>query len=96
MMNKICATTEFPPNRLNINGFHTRGYICRDSAWKLAYFRGVCSAELEKCSKANAASTMVSIALSEAKATQMVAIANRNARTFGIAIDDITARAMGR
>jgi hypothetical protein len=39
---------------------------------------------------------MVSIALSEAKATQMVAIANRNARTFGIAIDDITARAMGR
>jgi acyl transferase domain-containing protein/NADPH:quinone reductase-like Zn-dependent oxidoreductase len=62
------------------------GYICRESAWKLAYFRGVCSAELAKCSNANAAGTMISIALSEAKATQMVDIANRNARTFGISI----------
>ncbi|KAI1371682.1 putative polyketide synthase [Hypoxylon crocopeplum] len=61
------------------------GYLTDESAWKLAYFRGLCSAELES-STIQSSGTMLSVGLPEDRARDLVATTNQGAVSFGISI----------
>ncbi|KAK4107386.1 putative polyketide synthase [Canariomyces notabilis] len=62
------------------------GYISCESAWKLAYLRGLCSAELARASKAGLAGAMMSIGLSQSEAEKLIASINGDGHTFGISV----------
>nr|APX43995.1 polyketide synthase [Pestalotiopsis microspora] len=60
------------------------GYITQQSAWKLAYFRGLCSAKMERHSGSKGA--MISVALSEQEAGALISSFNKQSHSFGLAI----------
>ena len=65
---------------------YAAGYLCRESAWKLAYFRGVCSAELARSKTSKSCGAMMSVGLSEAAARDATAAIAHEAISFGVSI----------
>ncbi|KAI0383929.1 putative polyketide synthase [Hypomontagnella monticulosa] len=61
------------------------GYISAESAWRLAYFRGICSAELASLSSVQQRQgAMISVGLSEDEANGAIQTLNQKASSFGI------------
>jgi acyl transferase domain-containing protein len=66
---------------------YAAGHISKESAWKLAYFRGLCSAELAVASESSQnPGAMISVGLSEDAAKEFVAAINDEGTAFGISI----------
>ncbi|KAI0383339.1 putative polyketide synthase [Hypomontagnella monticulosa] len=65
---------------------YAAGYLSCESAWKLAYFRGLCSAELSELSSHQPLGAMMSVGLSESDAENLVAAANQEAIAYGVSI----------
>ncbi|EED11953.1 polyketide synthase, putative [Talaromyces stipitatus ATCC 10500] len=68
---------------------YAAGYLSYESALKIAYFRGLCSAELAKSSNPRTRGAMMSIGLSEDDARDMIAVSNQAASNFGVSIASI-------
>lgn len=68
---------------------YAAGYISAESAWKLAYFRGVCSAEIVSQSVSStspARGTMMSVGLSDEEIQSFIATVNEEKRAFGVSV----------
>ncbi|KAI0378207.1 putative polyketide synthase [Hypomontagnella monticulosa] len=65
---------------------YAAGYISCESAWKLAYFRGVCSAELSDCPKQQPRGAMLAVGLSEDAVKDELAAIGQVTTAFGISI----------
>lgn len=68
---------------------YAAGYLSQESAWKLAYFRGLCSAELAAGSEnSQNPGAMISVGLSDDAAKELVATVNDEdeGTAFGISI----------
>ncbi|KAI1129792.1 putative polyketide synthase [Nemania abortiva] len=64
---------------------YASGHLCRESAWKIAYFRGIYSAELANCATQHSGA-MLAAALSEKEAGELVDSIGDKAASFGICI----------
>ncbi|KAI0392953.1 putative polyketide synthase [Xylariaceae sp. FL0594] len=62
------------------------GYITRESAWKLAYFRGICSSDLYEASRSGVQGAMMSAGIPEERARSLVAAVERDSLDFGVTI----------
>ncbi|KAI1436832.1 putative polyketide synthase [Xylaria sp. CBS 124048] len=62
------------------------GYLNHESAWKLAYFRGLCSAELSEQRSDQIPGAMLSAGLSEPKARELIDSVAAKASGFGLSI----------
>jgi SAM-dependent methyltransferase len=62
------------------------GYISVESAWKLAYFRGVCSSELYEASRSGTPGSMISVGVSEERARDLIAVFEQDSLAFGVAV----------
>ncbi|KAK8018590.1 hypothetical protein PG991_007780 [Apiospora marii] len=62
------------------------GYLSTESAYKLAYFRGLCAAELVKVSSFGTAGAMLSVGLSEQRANGLLEEFQRNESSFGVRV----------
>ncbi|KAG6353662.1 hypothetical protein INS49_005370 [Diaporthe citri] len=63
------------------------GYLSSESAWKLAYFRGLCSAELSAASMScPVQGAMMAVGLSEEATAKSIATVEAKATSFGINI----------
>ncbi|KAI0113580.1 putative polyketide synthase [Nemania sp. FL0031] len=62
---------------------YAAGILAADSAWKLAYFRGVCSAKLSSSQPQGA---MLAVNSSETSVEEIVATVNREATSYGLGI----------
>ncbi|ETS74933.1 hypothetical protein PFICI_13417 [Pestalotiopsis fici W106-1] len=60
------------------------GYITQESAWKLAYFRGLCSAKMQSQSVTKGA--MMAVALPEQEAGDLISLFNERSHSFGLSI----------
>lgn len=65
---------------------YAAGYLCCESAWKVAYYRGICSAELSECSTSLPQGAMMSVGLSESDAKELIATIDQDNTSFGISI----------
>ncbi|KAI8633359.1 putative polyketide synthase [Xylariaceae sp. FL1651] len=61
------------------------GYISIESAWKLAYFRGICSSQLYEASRSGVSGSMISAGISEERARDLIADFEHNSLAFGVA-----------
>lgn len=57
-----------------------------ESAWKLAYYRGLCSAQLVDDSSSDSSGAMMSVGVSSTEAKDLVEAVNRDASTIGVSI----------
>ncbi|KAI1484807.1 acyl transferase domain-containing protein [Biscogniauxia mediterranea] len=62
------------------------GYFTLESAWKLAYFRGFCSAEMAEASRSGVPGSMISVGLSEEQAGELITTSQQDSFAFGISI----------
>ncbi|OTA81899.1 hypothetical protein M434DRAFT_37315 [Hypoxylon sp. CO27-5] len=62
------------------------GYISRESAWKLAFYRGLCSAQIVDASRSGVPGAMASVGLSEKQAENLIATFRRESLAFGISV----------
>lgn len=65
---------------------YAAGYLSCESALRIAYFRGRCSAELSKSSDSTSRGAMMSVGLSEDVAKDMIAASNQASSNFGVTI----------
>ncbi|KAI0415231.1 putative polyketide synthase [Xylaria grammica] len=63
---------------------YAAGYLCRESAWKLAYLRGRCASELVKQSTSQPGS-MLSVGLSEDRARQILSSLDPG-KSYGVSL----------
>ncbi|KAI1425159.1 putative polyketide synthase [Xylaria sp. FL1777] len=62
------------------------GYISVESAWKLAYFRGVCCSELSEASLSGVPGSMISAGISMERGQDLIAAFKRDSLAFGVTI----------
>ncbi|KAI0022605.1 putative polyketide synthase [Xylariomycetidae sp. FL0641] len=62
------------------------GYISRESGWNLAYYRGLCSAELAGSEDGATRGAMMTVELSEEAAEKYIDTMNEHATAYGISI----------
>lgn len=62
------------------------GHLSRESAWKLAYFRGLCSAKLISDPHFQEKGAMMAIGISRDQATTLLAPFQKDAASFGISL----------
>ncbi|KAL2758194.1 hypothetical protein ACRALDRAFT_1040239 [Sodiomyces alcalophilus JCM 7366] len=65
---------------------YAAGALSCESAWKVAYFRGLCSAELAEASGSQPLGAMMSVGLPEAEARELIAPLDQRASGFGLSI----------
>lgn len=65
---------------------YAAGHLSRESAWKLAFFRGALSAELCEPTHLGPAGAMMAVGLSEADARELIMSVEHDAHTFGLSI----------
>lgn len=65
---------------------YAAGYLSCESAWKVAYLRGLCSAELSESPNASPQGAMMSVGLSEANARELIATVSQHATAFGVSV----------
>ncbi|KAI1828360.1 putative polyketide synthase [Xylaria intraflava] len=62
------------------------GHITAESAWKLAYFRGLCSEEISTASKQSNRGAMLSVGLSEGEAQALLHTMDCPGSVYGLAV----------
>ncbi|KAI0145929.1 putative polyketide synthase [Hypoxylon sp. NC0597] len=62
------------------------GYLSSESAWKLAYYRGLCSAQIVEASRSGVPGAMVSVGLPEEQAENLIAAFRQESLAFGISV----------
>ncbi|KAI1355427.1 putative polyketide synthase [Xylaria sp. FL0043] len=62
------------------------GYISAESAWKLAYFRGICCSELAEASLSSVQGSMISAGISEQRGQDLIVTFKQDSLAFGVAI----------
>lgn len=62
------------------------GHISLESAWRVAYFRGICSRDLILCAASADTGAMMSVGLPEPEVEDMITSLNAEACSFGISI----------
>ncbi|KAK6860758.1 polyketide synthase [Apiospora arundinis] len=65
---------------------YAAGHLSRESSWKVAYYRGLCSAEVASPGYPGPSGAMISIGLSEASAREVVERLDRQSTAFGISV----------
>ncbi|GAW26469.1 putative polyketide [Rosellinia necatrix] len=62
------------------------GYISVESAWKLAYFRGICCSKLSVSSASSVSGSMIAAGISEERAQDLLTSFKPGSLAFGVAI----------
>ncbi|KAI0022370.1 putative polyketide synthase [Xylariomycetidae sp. FL0641] len=65
---------------------HAGGYISMESAWKLAYFRGVCSAEIASNPPSQQRGAMLSAGISEDNISKYIGPIIEDSQSFGLTV----------
>ncbi|KAK7983237.1 hypothetical protein PG989_010639 [Apiospora arundinis] len=65
---------------------YAAGHLSRESSWKVAYYRGLCSAEVASPGYPGPSGAMISIGLSEPSAREVVERLDQQSTTFGISV----------